>query len=492
MSGTLVKGKSHGLDLTQGRVPTLLLRFAWPFLVSGLISALYGVADTFVIGKYGSEAAISGVGTATQVLNFVYTATIGIGTGGTVLIGRKIGERDDKGAAKAVGSFMTIGAILMVVLTAFIFFMRDPLIAIMKAPADSVAHAVTYVNITVIGVPFLIGFNFISAIQRGMGNSKNPSIVGAIGCFTNIILDFVFAGGLGMGAFGVALATVIAQAVTFIVIGGMLLKNKFPFAFTKKDFRLHKPSVSAVFRVGIPLWAQEIVVHISFMIIQGVVNNMGTDASASVTLISKVFNIGGMFPLAIGSAIAAMSAQNLGAGRRDRALSALKWGILYSLIIEVVFCAWCQIAPSTITSQLAPGKEGVILGAASYLRAFSIDLVLIGLVFPINSFLSGLGKAFVTMTHSLASTFLVRVPLSLLFSRIAGDLNTKLYFVGLAAPIASVLSLIICFVYITVYFRRLERTEERLPVPAEAAPSATAEPTAEALPVAAAQASTSD
>ncbi|MDR1821987.1 MAG: MATE family efflux transporter [Oscillospiraceae bacterium] len=474
MSDTLVKKKSHGLDLTQGRVPTLLLRFAWPFLVSGLFSALYGVADTFFIGKYGSEAAISGVGTATQVLNFVYTATIGIGTGGTVLIGRKIGERDDKGAAKAVGSFMAIGVILMVVLTAFIFLMRDPLISVMKAPEDSVAHAVTYVNITVIGVPFLIGFNFISAIQRGMGNSTKPSVVGAVGCVTNIILDYVFAGVLGMGARGVAVATVIAQGVTFVVIGGMLLKSKFPFLFTKKDFRLHGPSVSAVFRVGIPLWAQEIVVHVSFMIIQGVVNNMGTDASASVTLISKVFNIGGMFPLAIGNAIAAMSAQNLGAGRRDRALSALKWGILYSLIIEVVFCAWCQIAPEAITAQLAPGKEGVILGAAAYLRAFSIDLVLVGLVFPINSFLSGLGKAFITMAHSLAATFAVRVPLSLLFSRISGDLNRKLYFVGLAAPIASILSLVICITYITIYFRRLAVSEARLPVPAEAELSAAA------------------
>jgi Na+-driven multidrug efflux pump len=205
---------------------------------------------------------------------------------------------------------------------------------------------------------------------------------------------------------------------------------------------------------------QELLVSVSFMIITGIVNTMGVVASASVGIISKVFSVGGMFPQAIGSAIAAMAAQNIGAGKRDRAFRSLRWGIFYSLIFDALFCIICQLAPEAITTLFAKEDTAVMLGAAAYLRSFSIDLLFVAFVFCANAYLSGLGKASVSMFHSIAATVGLRIPLSVLFSRMAGlELNTQLYYLGFAAPLASILSIAVCVIYIIKTNKKLDITQ---------------------------------
>ena len=442
------KTKSHGLDLTTGSIPPLVLRFAWPFIASGLMSALYGAVDLFVIGIYMGKEVIAGVSTGTMVMNLVYTFCIGLGSGGTVLIGRKIGEKDNEGCARATGTFLTVGAIVSVLVTLAIFFTRGMLLSVMKTPVDAVPSADNYLVWTSIGIPFNLMFAVISAISRGMGNSKTPSIVGIIGGLVNVALDFYFVGALHMGEVGVALATSISQVVTLLLIGGSLLRNRFPFPFAKKDFRIHRPSASAIFRVGIPIWFQDLLVTVSFMIITMIVNDMGIVAGAAVGLISKVFSVGGTLPMAFGNAVAAMAAQNLGAGRRDRALRSLKWGITYSLGFNVLFMILCQIIPEAICGIFAPGEPDVILGAAAHLRSFSIDLLIIAFVFNLNAYLSSVGKSSIAMISSLIGTFAVRVPLSFVFAALPTDINSRLFWLGMAAPAASLPAAIICIVYL--------------------------------------------
>ncbi|MDR0838547.1 MAG: MATE family efflux transporter [Oscillospiraceae bacterium] len=451
------KDKKFGLDLTQGSIPVLLLRFAWPFLAAGLVSALYGAVDLFVVGHFSGQEVIAGVSTGSQVMNIVFACTIGICTGGTVLVGRKIGERDDEGCARAVGTFLFVGVLLAVFVTAIIAIFRQPLLTALQTPDEARPAALSYLAFTIIGIPFSIGYNVICAIARGLGNSSTPSIVGAIGAGANIVLDFIFAGALGWGAMGVALATSVSQFVTFSVIGIWLIRRRFPFAFKKRDFGFHKESFASIFKVGVPLWLQDLLVTLSFMIITGIVNAMGVVAGASVGLISKVFSLGGMIPQSFGSALAAVSAQNLGAGKRDRALRALKYGIGYSLAIEIVLCALCQIIPEQICGIFANGKPEVVLGAANYLRTFSIDLMLVSFVFCMNSFLSGCGMSSVSMVHSMIATFGVRIPLSFLFTSLTDDVNRGLFLLGLASPIASVPSIVICVVFIYMYNRKQKR-----------------------------------
>ncbi|MDR3310106.1 MAG: MATE family efflux transporter [Oscillospiraceae bacterium] len=461
---TKLAAARHGIDLTEGGIPKLLMRYALPFLISGLISSLYGLVDMYVIGRYCSDTGIiAGVGTGTQVMNIVYTASIGIGTGGTVLIGRRIGEGDRVASAKATGTFISAGAIVSVLLPALIYIFCNPLLDLLRTPPEARESARLYVMYVTTGVPFVLMFNFLGAIARGLGNSRTPSIVGAAGCILNIALDFLFTGALGMREVGVAVATAVSQLFTFAAIGIWFLINKFPYEFSRRDFKIEKYSLFAVFRVGIPLWAQELLIHVSFMIITAIVNEMGVVASASVSIISKVFALGAIFPQAIGNAIAAITAQNIGANKRARAFSSMKWGILYSLIIEALFMTWWIIAPHSITSAFADAKSTpeVIDGAAWYLRSFAIDLGMLAFIFCINPYLSGCGKSYISMLHSLIATFAVRIPLSLLFSKLAvSDLNHHLFILGLAAPAASLLSIAICVFYVL----RQQRQWKALPL----------------------------
>lgn len=453
--------KKYGIDLTEGNIAALVIRFAWPFLVAGIINALYGAADLFVISFFSTQEVISGVSTGTQVLQTVFTFTMGIGTGGTVLVGRRFGERDKEGCARATGTFFMVSLIMAIVLTIGVVATMQPVLTLMRTPDGARSSAVNYVIFAAIGVPFAVGFNAISSIVRGLGNSTIPSVIGAIGAIVNIGLDFLLVGPMGMAKagtaeIGVAIATAASQFVTFALIGLWLLKNKFPFPFSKRHFKFHMPSFTNIFRVGIPLWLQEILVHISFMIITTIVNNMGIVAGASVGLISKVFTLAGMAPMAMSNAIAAMVAQNLGAGRRDRAMKALRYGIMYSLGIEIVMLALCQIAPETITAFFASGKQEVIVGAAAYLRSFSIDLVLISFVFNFNAYLSGCGQSSVSMIHSMVATFAVRVPLSLLLTRGIEDVNVGLLRLGFASPLATLVSIAICVGYLVHYERKVK------------------------------------
>lgn len=454
MSALIKKDKRYGLDLTEGSVQKVLLRFAWPFLVSGIITALYGAVDMFVISYFTTEEIIAGVSTGTMVTTIIYTFIVGISTGGTVLIGRKVGEKDDEGCAKASGTLMTVGLILGVVLTIGLYAVMEPLLKVLHTPEAAMPSARVYVKFVTIGVPFTVGFNVISAIARGLGNSTVPSVIGAIGAVMNIVLDLLFVAVFKMAEDGVAIATSVSQIATFVIIGIWLLKKKFPFAFTKAHFRPHKPSLLSIVKVGVPLWLQELLIHISFLIITAIINDMGVVASASVGLVNKVFNLGAIIPSAVGSAIAAISAQNIGAGKRDRALKALKYGIIYSMIIEVALVAWAVIAPETITALFAEGKTEVIKGSAAHLRSFSLDLLLISIVFCINAHLNACGKANFTTIHSLISTFVIRVPVSFLFAQIEGDVYQSLFLLGFAAPLATVGSLFICIPYLIWYERR--------------------------------------
>jgi putative MATE family efflux protein len=452
--------RKYGLDLTQGRISALLPRFAWPFIASGIMSALYGAVDLFVIGYFTPEEIISGVSTGTQVLMIVYTFTIALGTGGTVLVGRRMGERDDAGCARAAGTFMTVGLIAAAAITAAIALTASPMLTLLRTPELARPSAMNYVLFAAIGIPFNFGYSVISAIARGLGNAKVPSIVGGLGAAANIVLDFLFVGAFGWAEMGVALATSLSQLLTFVVIGAWLLKRKFPFPFAKRDFKPHAPSAASIFKVGIPLWMQEILVHISFMIITGIVNDMGVVESAAVGLIAKVFSLVGLFPMAISNAVAAIAAQNLGAMRRDRAIAATRWGIFYSLVIELIALIACQAAPDAIMALFANGKPEVIAGAAAHLRSFSIDLLLISFVFNLNAYLSSCGKSNIAMLHSMVSTFAVRVPLSLLFAGVAGTMSFRLFMLGFAAPIASLPSIAICIIYIAVFDKKRAATEK--------------------------------
>ena len=438
----------QGLDLTQGRISTLLIKFAVPFMLANLVTSLYGVIGMLVVGRFTDRETIAGVAIGAQVMNLTYPFIYGIGTGGTVIIGRCIGERNKPGGTKAVGSFFIVSAVLITVLTLVILGFRELLLDALRMQADARPSASRYISISTIGIPFNIGYGMLSAVLRGMGNSRAPSIVAGISCAVNIALSFILVGAAGMAEAGVAIATVTAQVVSLILIALWLYIIKLPFPFSVKRMKPDGKSVRFITTVGLPMVLQELLISISFMVITNRVNTISVEAVAAVGIVSRVFIIGFVMPNSIGSAVSAMTAQNLGAGRHDRAFNSLRWGITYALIISALLFTFCAIWPETVTSVFST-DESVIKSAASYLRTFSFEAVLVSFVFNMNAYLSGYGKSKVAMFHTILSVICVRVPFSIIVTGLQGvRLDIRLTYLGVTGPMASAFSLIFCIAYI--------------------------------------------
>ncbi len=428
------------LSLTEGRVAPTLVRFALPFMLSSLLQSLYGAADLFVVGQYAGAAAVSGVSIGSQIMSTVTMLILSLSMGGTVLIGNCIGSRDEDGAATAIGTQASLFALFAVVLTPLMLFGTDVGVALMQTPPEAVADARDYVFTCSMGLPFIVGYNALSGIFRGLGDSKTPVYFVALATVINIAADFWLVGGLHMGSTGAAIATITAQGLSFVAALIFLMKKGFPFPFTRRHLRLNGRAARRILKVGGPLALQSTSVHLSFMIISAIINTMGLIASAAVGVIEKIMAFAFLPPDAFAAALAAMTAQNIGAGKPKRALEALKWSILFSLAVGLVVCGFANLFPEVLPAIFTTDGE-VIRAAGLYMRTYSMDCILVAFVFSFNNYFSGCGNAVISMIHNVIATFTVRIPVTLLMSRVEG---ATLLHMGLAAPAASLLSIVIC------------------------------------------------
>ena len=436
-------------SLTEGRVAPTLVRFALPFMLSSLLQSLYGAADLFVVGRYAGAAAVSGVSIGSQIMSTVTMLILSLSMGGTVLIGNCIGRRDHEGAATAIGTQAVLFGLFAVVLTPLMLLGTDAGVALMQTPAEAVADARDYVFTCSLGLPFIVGYNALSGIFRGLGDSKTPVYFVALATLINIAADFLLVGWLKMGATGAAIATIAAQGLSFAAALLWMCKTGFSVPFTKKHLRLHGPSARRILKVGAPLALQSTSVHLSFLIITAIINTMGLIASAAVGVTEKIMAFAFLPPDAFAAAVAAMTAQNIGAGKPQRALQALKWSILFSLAFGFAVCGFANLWPEVLPAIFTTDGQ-VIRAAGLYMRTYSVDCVLVAFVFSFNNYFSGCGNAVISMVHNIIATFAVRIPVTLLMSRVEG---ASLLHMGLAAPAASLLSILIC----AGYFLRLRK-----------------------------------
>lgn len=436
-------------NLTEGKIGVSLVHFAFPFLIASFLQAFYGAADLFVVGRYADSAAVSSVAIGSQVMQTITGIILGISMGGTVLIGRSVGEKIERNIRKAIGTLTICFILLAFVLTPVMLLFTKNSVLFMHTPTEAIHDTTRYIFICAAGIPFIVGYNAVSGIYRGMGDSKTPVYFIALACLINLILDFILIGGLQIGAAGAAIATVFAQATSFIVALLYMMKQGFGFKMRWSDFKFDKLCAKYIFKVGVPLALQDALVNISFLIITAIINTMGLVASASVGVVEKTIVFAMLPQSAFASAVAAMSAQNIGAGKNRRAFQVLLYGISFSLVTGIAFCIYSQFSPETITAIFSK-DEKVIKMAALFLKSYSIDCILVSFVFCMNAYFSGCGKSIVSMIHSLIATFLIRIPLSYGMSKIAG---ITLYQMGFAAPTATLSSLIICTGYI-IYQRK--------------------------------------
>ena len=408
------------LNLTQGSVPKVLLQFAVPFLVANILQALYGGADLFVVGQYDDSAGVAAVAIGSQVMQTITGIILGITTGTTVLIAIATGAKDNRKVASTIGSSIWLFSITGIILTLLMILLHNQIAEWMHTPTEAMSDTKSYILVCSTGILFIIGYNVVCGILRGLGDSKTPLYFIALACIINIVLDFILVGYFHLGATGAAIATVTALC--------FLHRKGFHFEFTRRDIRLNGVLSKRILALGAPIALQDALINVSFLIITVIVNQMGVIASASLGVVEKIIVFAMLPPMAISSAVATMTAQNYGAGLIRRMNQCLLSGIGLALIFGVTVCLYSQFLPETLTAFFSK-DPAVISMAAEYLKGYSIDCVIVSFVFCINSYFSGQGNSLFPMIHSLIATFLFRIPLSYWFSQID---SSSLFIMGFA------------------------------------------------------------
>ncbi len=433
--------------LLHGKVGPALLRFALPFLAASLLQQLYGTVDMVAVGRLSATpaASLSAVSSAGQLTYAITSLLIGLSTGATVLIGQYVGAKRKEDISRTIGTMFPLFALFAIAIAVFLAALSAPLISLMQVPAEAVPEARQYLIICALGMILVGGYNMVSAIMRGLGDSKTPMILVAIACVINIIGDIILVGPLQMGAAGAAIATVFAQAFSFIFALVILSRREdFPFEFKFANFRIHREQNRQLLKLGLPSAFQDFSIGISFLFITAFINRIGLDESASVGVVGRVSCIAMLVSTAFMSAIAAMSAQNIGAGQPKRARSAMIWGMMLSFVFSAILFVLIQMFPAPILAFFTE-ETGVISQGILYMRSNIIDALLVAFVFCMNGFFCGCGHTTFSMVNNLISTYGVRVLGTLLVSLIPG---TTMFHIGLAAPAASMVQIIIEVIYL--------------------------------------------
>ena len=442
-------------NFTKGNILTSLVRFALPVLAALFLQTMYGAVDMLVVGQFATAADVSAVSTGSWLMQLITSFVVGIAMGTTVLLGRRLGEGKPEEAGKIIGASIVLFAIIGVVITFFMELCAVPVAQIMRTPIEAFDATVLYVRICSAGSVFIVAYNVLGSIFRGIGDSRMPLVTVAIACVFNIAGDFLLVGVFGMATAGAAIATVLAQALSVIISVLIIRRQKLPFTFRRTDIVFDRKRMGSVFRLGLPIAFQDLLVSISFLAITAIVNSLGVIPSAGVGVAEKLCGFIMLVPSAFNQSMSAFVAQNMGAGRMDRAKRALLCGIGMSLVVGV-FMAWLSFFHGDLLAGLFARDEAVIAAAADYLKAYAIDCLLVSVMFCMIGYFNGCGKTLFVMLQGIAGAFGVRIPVSLIMSKIK---PVSLFKVGLATPCSSVVQIILCVGYFLLLSRRKPKKE---------------------------------
>lgn len=439
-------------NFTEGKILAPLLQFALPVLLALFLQAMYGAVDLLIIGKFGTAVDISAVSTGSQIMQTVTFVITSLSMGITILAGQKIGERDPEGAGDTIGSGICLFAVLGIVMTIVMVGLASPLAALMQAPAEAFDQTVTYIRICSAGFLFIVAYNVLGSIFRGIGDSRMPLITVAIACALNIAGDLALIAGLHLGVAGAALATVLAQAVSVALSVLIIKRRPLPFSMSRQRLRFDRVLIKRIVLLGAPISLQDLLVSISFLVILAIVNSLGLTASAGIGIAEKLCTFIMLVPSAYMQSMSAFVAQNVGAKTYERGKKALAYGILTSLAAGIVM-GWLSFFHGDLLAGLfSNGNDmDVIYAAWDYLKAYSIDCLLTSFLFCFLGYFNGWGETMFVMVQGIVGAFCVRIPVSYFMSRMSW---ASLFHIGLATPASTVVQILLCLGYFRWHNRK--------------------------------------
>ncbi|MCM1135969.1 MAG: MATE family efflux transporter [Clostridium sp.] len=440
-------------DFTQGGIVSKLLKFMIPIFGALVLQAMYGAVDILVVGRFGTTAGISGVSTGSSIVNLVTFTITGLTMGVTVLMGQYLGEKKGEKVGEVVGGAIWLFLVMGAVLAAAMLIFARPLAVLMQAPEEALDLTVLYVRICGGGIFFIIAYNVISSISRGIGDSNMPLVFVGIACVVNIIGDLLFIAVFHWNVAGAALATVLAQAVSVFLSIIIIIKRDPPFTMKWKYIRFNSEIKNFV-RVGTPIAFQEILTQISFLALCAFINSLGLDASSGYGVANKIVNFIMLVPGALMQSMASFVAQNVGAKQEARAKRAMVSGMFIGGTVGILI-AVLSFFRGDLLAAIFSDDPAVIIRAAEYLKGFAPEAIVTAILFSFIGYFNGHSKTLFVMLQGIAQTFIVRLPMSYFMSIRP---NASLTMIGLAAPCATVFGILINLVYFTKINREIKRT----------------------------------
>ena len=407
--------KSMITDFTSGSVPKQMIIFAVPLILSGLLQTVYSMVDMIIVGKFVGSSALSAVSIGSDVLMVLTFVSMGIASAGQVIISQYIGAgRQDK-VQRLIGTLFTSMLGCAIIMTVLCLSLNNQILNWVNTPDDAWEYTKAYVITCTSGLFFIYGYNLVSAILRGMGDSKRPFLFIAIASVINLILDILFVGVFKMAAFGAALATVIGQSVSFICALIILFRRReeFGFDFRPSSFRIHRDVFIPLLKLGIPMIIQSASITFSKLFVSSWVNSYGVIASAVSGIGNKLDMVVSAFIHAISTASGSMTAQNIGARKFER---------VPKILVVCFFLDAAIVLPMTVITLLFPkavfglfcSEQAVIDMALTYIPVCVILYTSSMLRAPMFSLINGSGNSKLNLAVALLDGVFVRIGLALL------------------------------------------------------------------------------
>ncbi len=356
-------------DLTRGNVTKQLLAFAFPLFLSNALQAIYNIVDMIIVGQFIGGAGMSAVSIGGDVLHLITFVAMGFSSAGQVLIARDVGAEDLKSVRTTIGTMFTFLFIASIVISVICFSIRNQMLSWLNTPEESYKYTMDYTVTCIVGLVFIYGYNIVSAILRGMGDSRRPFVFIAIAAVLNLILDVVFVVFMGMEVFGAALATVIGQAVSFIISLIYLYHHKesFCFDFKLKSFAIKKRTLKRILALGIPMAIQAAAVSFSKIVLMSWINIYGVIYSALAGIFNKINTMSAVVSNSFTTAGSAMVGQNLGAKKDERIPQILKTVGICGTVIATIFTVVVYVFPNAVFGAFTSDKEvlavaGILIG----------------------------------------------------------------------------------------------------------------------------------
>ena len=441
------------LNLTEGSVWKNLIRFSIPFFLSYFLQTLYGLADLFIVGLYNGAAITTAVSVGSQMMHMITVILVGLAMGCTVLISQAVGAKMMERVSRTIGNTITLFLGISIAMCVVLIALIHPIMQVMSVPPESLEQTQAYLTICFLGIPVITAYNIISAVFRGLGDSRTPMYFVAAACAINILLDYILIGVFQMQAVGAALATIFAQTCSVIFACIVVVRKDMGIHLSLQHLVPQKQLGIQMLQIGFPVALQDGLIQVSFLVITVIANMRGVEIAAAVGIVEKIIGILFLVPSSMLSAVSAISAQNIGAGLHRRALDTLKYSIMITVGFGFVVSVIIQFISEPVVG-LFTRETAVIVYGGQYLRSYATDCMFAGIHFCFSGYFCAYEKSIFSFIHNIASILLMRIPGAYLASIWFPD---TLFPMGIAAPAGSALSALICVGIYWKVFRQDKR-----------------------------------